>query len=69
MKIALKWWLVFLAVSFVVPIVFVPRQKRDPSSNSLQPGACALQLHATGRRVGNHPHRSHEDGGCLHTDL
>jgi xylan 1,4-beta-xylosidase len=26
MKIALKWWLVFLAVSFVVPIAFVPRQ-------------------------------------------
>ena len=26
MKIALKWWLVFLTVSFVVPIVFVPGQ-------------------------------------------
>ena len=55
MKIALKWWLVFLAVSFVVPIVFVPRQSaiqaqtassQEPArSNSTPPAEGSVTIH------------------------
>jgi xylan 1,4-beta-xylosidase len=55
MKIALKWWLVFLAVSFVVPLVFVPRQSaiqaqtassQDTArSNSAPPAEGSVTIH------------------------